>query len=87
MFFFLVNTHTYGSKWRLSKNTCLLFKCIWKKIENSGKIREFCQEQNVETMNNESAEEWDRINQVFLIKIMIGDYTIDYKTNSPLQPL
>ena len=35
----------------------------------------------------ESAKEWDRIHQVFLIKIMISDYTIDYKTNSPLQPL
>ena len=32
------------------KNTCLLFKCIWKKSKILGKIREFCQEQNVETM-------------------------------------
>ena len=32
------------------KNTCLLFKCIWTKVESSGKIREFCREQNVETM-------------------------------------
>ena len=33
--------------------TYLLFKCIWKKVENSGKIREFCQEQNVETMTTD----------------------------------
>ena len=36
---------------------------------------------------NKSAKKWDRIHQVFLIKIMISDYTIDCKTNSPPQAL
>ena len=53
-----VNTHTWY-KWRPLKNTCLLFKCVWEKVENSEKIREFCEEQNVETMNRIfSSEIW-----------------------------
>ena len=41
--------HTLGSKWRpLKKN--FLFKCVWNKIENSGKIREFHEVKNAGTL-------------------------------------
>ena len=58
IFFLLIHIHTHGSKWRILKNTCLLFKCVWKMVESSGKIRELCREQNVETMGRNSTAPW-----------------------------
>ena len=39
-----LSIHTLDNKWKIIGKK--LFKCLWKRVENSGKIREFHQEKN-----------------------------------------
>ena len=42
--------HMLDSTWRPHRKCILIIQMCQKKVENSGKVREFRQEQNVETM-------------------------------------